>query len=206
MTTPTVLTIGHSNHSIERFINLLRAHDVTAVGDVRSAPYSRFNPDFNREPFQEVLKKHGVVYVFLGRELGARSKDPTCYEQGRVQYRKLAQTDLFRAGLQRVIHGAYSYRLALLCAEKEPLACHRTLLVSRELEGLGVPVAHIHADGNLESHAEAMTRLVGMLRMSDTDLFRTKEELIAEACALQEQQIAYVDGDMREEAGSTGSA
>lgn len=206
MTTPTVLTIGHSNHPLERFIELLRAHEVTAVADVRSAPYSRFNPNFNREPFQEVLKEHGIAYVFLGRELGARSKDPTCYEQGRVQYRKLAQTDLFRAGLQRVVRGGHSYRLALLCAEKEPLACHRALLVSRELEGLGVPVAHIHADGNLEPHAEAMTRLLGMLGMSDTDLFRTKEELIAEACALQEQQIAYVDEDMREEAGSTGSA
>ncbi len=205
MTTPMVLTIGHSTHGLERFVELLRKHDVTVVADVRSSPYSRINPDFNREALQATLKEHGIAYVFLGRELGARSRDPKCYVQGKVQYRRLAETELFRAGLGRIVQDAQSHRIALLCAEKEPLACHRTLLVGRELEALGVSVAHIHADGSLEAHAAAMTRLLGMLGMSDRDLFRTRGELIAEACARQEQQIAYVDEDMREEAGSKGS-
>ena len=192
-----VLTIGHSNHSIARFTELLRAHAVTAVADVRSRPYSRLYPDFNQESLAEALKNQGIAYVFLGAELGARSEDPACYEHGRVQYRKLAKTSLFQAGLRRVIDGAGTYRLALLCAEKEPLACHRTLLVSRELEAAGVAVTHIHGDGRLELQSEAMTRLVRLLGMPDTDLYRSKEELIADACAAQEQRIAYVDEKMR---------
>jgi uncharacterized protein (DUF488 family) len=197
MTNLVVLTIGHSNHSIARFIDLLHVQAVTAVADVRSQPYSRLHPDFNRESLAEALKKEGIVYVFLGRELGARSEEPACYENGRVQYRKLAESQVFKAGLHRVIEGAKAYRLALLCAEKEPLACHRTLLVSRALEAAGVAVAHIHAEGRLESHSDAMTRLLRLLGMPDADLFRSKEQLIADACAAQEQRIAYVDEKMR---------
>lgn len=196
MISPVVLTIGHSNHSLERFVGLLRGHGVTAVADVRSEPYSRLNPEFNREFLERALRESEVAYVFLGRELGARSKDPTVYEQGRVQYRKMAQTKLFRAGLQRVISGAQSHRIALLCAEKEPLSCHRTLLVGRELDASGISVAHIHADGTLEPHDKAMNRLLRLLGMPTVDLFRTRDELIADACDIQGQRIAYVDDDM----------
>lgn len=190
----TVLTIGHSVHTFERFLDLLRAHQVTAIADVRSAPYSRFNPQFGREGLARALKDAGVAYVFLGRELGARSEDPTCYEGGRVQYRRLARTELFREGLRRVVEGAASYRIALLCAEKEPLACHRTILVSRELVAGGTEVVHIHADGALEAHQAAMGRLLRLLGMPETDLFRSREELWAEAYAEQERRIAYVTG------------
>jgi uncharacterized protein (DUF488 family) len=193
----SVLTLGHSNHSLPRVIELLRAQAVTAVADVRSQPYSRLHPEFNREPLADSLKQHGLVYVFIGRELGGRSEDPACYENGRVQYRKVADSQLFKAGLQRVIEGARAYRLALLCAEKEPLVCHRALLVSRALESAGVSVAHIHADGDLESHSDAITRLLRLLGMPEADLFRSKEQLIAEAYAVQEQRVAYVDEKMR---------
>jgi uncharacterized protein (DUF488 family) len=200
MMAPSVLTIGHSRHSIERFVELLRGHDVTAVADVRSEPYSRFNPGFNREFLERALKQNGVAYVFLGRELGARSKDPSVYDHGRVQYRMLARTHPFREGLQRIINGSQTHRITLLCAEKEPLSCHRTLLVGRELDALGVSVVHIHDDGTLEPHSEAMNRLLGMLGMPTTDLFRTRAELIADACDIQGERIAYVDDDMLVEA------
>jgi uncharacterized protein (DUF488 family) len=201
MTPGIIFTIGHSNHSIENLIELLRAHDVTAIADVRSSPYSRTNPDCNREFLQRKLKESAIAYVFLGRELGARSQDPSCYDQGRVQYDRLAQSSFFKDGLNRVIDGARTYRLALLCAEKEPLACHRTLLVARQLVALGVSVAHIHADGALESHDQAMHRLLKLLGRSDQDLYRTNEELIADACTVQEKRIAYTD-DSHEEASA----
>jgi uncharacterized protein (DUF488 family) len=194
---PTVLTIGHSNHSLEEFVALLRGHGVTACADVRSAPYSRRLPQFNREALEEGLRERGIEYVFLGRELGGRPSDPACYEEGRVRYQRVAATELFKAGLERVLRGAKNYRLALVCAEREPLACHRTLLVSRALEGRGVAVAHIHADGRLETQEEAMTRLLGMVRMGEPDLFRTREEVIEEACATQEERIAYSSGPPR---------
>jgi len=198
----TVLTIGHSNHRLEDLISLLRTHAVTAVADVRSAPYSRSNPHFNREALQDSLKLNGITYVFLGRELGGRPDNPNCYIEGKVQYRKLAQTPLFRKGLDRILKGARSHRIALLCAEAEPLICHRTILVAQELAAAGVPVTHIHANGMLESHEEAMSRLVEMRGLPDKDLYRTKEQIIADACAAQEKRIAFDNEQMSEKASA----
>jgi uncharacterized protein (DUF488 family) len=205
MRASTILTIGHSNHSLEKLVELLRLHAVTAVADVRSSPYSRANLHFNRAWLERQLEESGIVYVYLGRELGARPHDHGFYENGRVQYRKLSQSQLFRSGLELVFKAAQSYRLALLCAEKEPLACHRTLLVAKELVGLGIPVTHIHADGTLESHDAAMMRLIGFLGMSDEDLYRTREQIIEDACAMQQRRIAYLDVDLRKLAAAEKS-
>ena len=188
-----VLTIGHSTHSIDAFIALLRQHNVTALADVRSAPFSRFNPQFNKENLARSLKAHDIKYVFLGRELGARSNDRSCYENGRVQYARLARTKAFHSGLDRVIRGARDHRIALMCAEKEPLECHRTILVARALVEQRVAVEHILADGRLETHDDAMERLLDVLGLPREDLFRSRQELIAQALALQEERIAYVD-------------
>jgi uncharacterized protein (DUF488 family) len=144
-----------------------------------------------------MLARQGIAYLFLGNELGARSRDPSCYEDGRVRYRRLAQTTVFKSGLERVLSEAQSNRITLVCAEKEPLSCHRTLLVARELETLGAAVAHIHANGSLESHPAALERLLRLLKMPDFDLFRTHGELLEEAYARQEQRIAYVDESRR---------
>lgn len=188
-----MFTIGHSTHSAEAFLALLRAHGVEAVADVRSSPFSRFNPQFNREPLEQFLKTNGIRYVFLGKELGARSGDRSCYLDGRVQYERLAQTLVFQGGLDRVLQGAGRYRIALMCAEKEPLECHRTLLVAKVLAEHGQPVLHIHADGHLETHEAAMERLLDVTGVAKGDLFRSREQLIAEALGLQEQRVAYVD-------------
>ena len=131
---------------------------------------------------------------FLGRELGARPKDRSCYENGRVQYARLARTEAFHSGLDRVMRGAHDQRIALMCAEKEPLECHRTLLVARALVEHGIAVDHhILADGRLETHGDAMVRLLTVLGLPREDLFRSGQELIAQALALQEERIAYVD-------------
>jgi len=180
-----VLTIGHSTHPIETFLDLLRRHGVTAVADVRSSPFSRFNPQYNRENLVRSLKDAGVAYVFLGDALGARADDPSCYVDGRVQYDRLARRPTFREGIGRVKKGAQEHRIALMCAEKEPLECHRTLLVARALAADGVPVAPILADGELEQHADTRH-----------DLFRSSDEIAAEALRLQEQRVAYVDAEL----------
>ncbi len=200
-----VLTIGHSNHTAEAFLRLLRMHGADAVADVRSSPFSRFNPQFNRDALEELLNANGIHYVFLGRELGARSADPSCYEKGRVQYARLAQTPLFRSGLDRVIQGAAHYRIALMCAEKEPLECHRALLVARALAERALPVLHIHADGHLETQEAAMERLLDITGVPKEDLFRSKEDLLSEALALQEQSVAYVDEGLLKTALKEGS-
>lgn len=191
-----IFTIGHSTHSIEKFVDLLKRNGITAVADVRSSPYSRHNPQFNRETLQRSLKDNDIAYVFLGKELGARSDDPSCYEGGQVQYARLARTEVFLIGIDRVLQGAQSHRIALMCAEKDPLDCHRTLLVSRALVDRGQPVTHIRADGTQESHESAMRRLMALVKVPESDMFRSHEELVDEACRRQEQRIAYIDEEL----------
>lgn len=188
-----IYTIGHSKHPIDRFIALLQQHGIDALADVRSTPYSRFNPQFNKEKLQTALASAGVRYVFLGEELGARTKDPSCYdEEGRVSYAKLARTERFRKGIERLLAGMQQHRIAIMCAEREPLECHRTILVSRELERAGVSVTHILQDGALEPHSQLMGRLAVELNLVGTDLFRSSDELIEDAYEKQGARIAYV--------------
>ncbi len=192
MNASMIYTIGHSKHPIERFTALLQQHGIEALADVRSTPYSRFNPQFNREKLQAALAGAGIRYAFLGEELGARSKDPACYEDGRVSYAKLAASELFRTGIDRLLTGMREHRIALMCAEREPLDCHRTILVARELEKSGVPVTHILDDGSLEPHRHALERLAADLEIVGTDLFRSPDELLEEAYEKQGARIAYV--------------
>lgn len=187
----TVYTIGHSTNSIEGFIELLQRHAIAAICDVRSVPYSRMNPQFNREPLKMALRSVGIEYVFVGKELGARTQDQSCYKNGQVQYGLLAQTDLFMQGIERVKSGTIAYRVALMCAEKEPLDCHRTILVSRQLKLEGVSVNHILGDGRLEDHEHALCRLITLLRISGPDMFRSEEAVIEDAYKRQGEQIAY---------------
>ena len=188
-----IFTVGHSTHEFEDFVSILKQHGVDAIADVRSVPYSRWQPQFNREDLAETLKARGIAYVFFGEELGARSDDPQCYENSRVQYRALAETPLFKSGIKRVRDGSKSRRITLMCAEKDPLDCHRTILVARELVASGVDVAHILEDGSLEPHHETLKRLSEQLRLPAQDLFLTPEELEDRAYAAQEQRIAYVE-------------
>ncbi len=192
-TTYPIFTIGHSTHTVSRFIELLVTHQIDVLVDVRSAPYSRFTSQFNHEILEHDLRKAGLRYLFLGRELGARSEDRSCYANGRVQYARLAQTPLFQSGIDRVIEGSKRYRIALMCAEKEPLECHRALLVAPALSARNLSIFHIHADGRLESHEEAMDRLLDLTNVPDQDFFQSSTELLAAALAKQEEAVAYVD-------------
>jgi uncharacterized protein (DUF488 family) len=192
-----VYTVGHSNHPLEAFLALLARHRITAIGDVRSDPYSRRNPQFNREPLRDALAQAGIAYVFLGDELGARTRDPDCYEHGKVSYERLARTDAFRHGLERVERGAAEYRLALMCAEKEPLDCHRTILVARHLHERGGAVRHILASGELEAHEQTVERLKVRLGLGE-DLFRAPDEVAREAFEVQGRRMGYAEeGQMR---------
>ena len=189
-----ILTIGHSTHTLDAFIALLQQHHVTALADVRSSPYSRFNPQFNRDSLVDVLKAGGTEYVYLGCELGGRSADPECYENGRIRYDRVVATESFQHGLNRVVRGVVRHRIALMCAEKEPLDCHRTLLIAQALDERGVEVAHIHAGGELETHGEAMDRLLERFNLRPKDeLFLTRKDLIAEAVERQARRVAFVD-------------
>ena len=163
-------TIGHSNHSIGQFTGLLRQHGITAIADVRSTPYSRYLPQYNKDALAVSLEKEGIKYVFLGRELGARPDDLTCYENGRVDFGRLAEREEFKIGLERVRQDSERYRIALMCAEKEPLDCHRTILVCKILKQQGVIIKHILPDGAREDHLDTEYRLL-KLSSCEQDLF-----------------------------------
>lgn len=188
-----VFSIGHSVHPIEAFLSLLARNAISVVADVRSSPYSRHNPQFNREPLSSRLKAARIGYVFLGKELGARSEDPSCYIDGKVQYDRLAEAPAFQSGLDRIAEGALNHRIALLCAEKDPITCHRAILVCRHLIQRGLVVKHILEDGQIEPHERALSRLLAELHLPERDLFRTPTELHVEAYERRGAEIAYTD-------------
>lgn len=190
--TGTLYTIGHSTQAIESFVQLLDEHDVSAVADVRSQPYSRINPQFNRESLTAALNAAGVAYVFLGRELGARSEDRSCYVDGKAQYERLAQTDLFQEGIRRLTEGVRKHRIALMCAEKDPITCHRMVLVCHKLRRKPLEIVHIREDGRLETNSEAEKRMVKDTGLPESDLFLSGDELVEEAYRRQGQRIAWV--------------
>ena len=192
MMNPAIFTIGHSTHPAEHFIGLLQQHMIDVVADVRSTPYSRFNPQFNREEFRIRLRESGIFYVFMGKELGARSDDPSCYREGRVQYAALADSKLFQAGIDRLCEGvAKDHRIALMCAEKDPLECHRTILVARKLDSMGYGVNHILENGRVETQEEATDRLIKQHKLGNGDLFMCRDEVVETAFSKQEARIAY---------------
>lgn len=156
-----VLTIGYGRVGIDVVLERLRSHRVTHVADVRSAPYSRGRPEFNRSNLEAVLEAAGIGYVFLGRELGGRPGDPDCYtSEGRVDYGIVADREWFRSGLERVRRGvSLGLRICLLCGEAKPETCHRTRLVSEALVRAGITVSHVDADGSPVSHEAVLGRL-----------------------------------------------
>ncbi|MEG4493858.1 DUF488 domain-containing protein [Microcoleus sp. D3_18_C4] len=156
-----LFTIGHSNLSIEAFILLLQQHGITAVADVRSHPFSRYLPHFNKSEIKASLSSVGIQYVFLGKELGARPEDLSYYDtSGKALYDRIAATSLFSAGIQRLLKGAANYKISLMCAEKDPITCHRTILVCYNLKNFNLQINHILSDGNLESHQDLEARLL----------------------------------------------
>jgi Protein of unknown function, DUF488 len=163
-------TVGHSSQSIAAFIGLLQSHDVEVIADVRSRPYSRRFPHFATKSLQASLAAVHIRYVFLGRELGARREEPECYIDGQASYERIAKLPAFAAGIERLLQGAQQYRVALLCAEQDPLTCHRTILVCRELQKhvsqpsapmqSALSIRHILRTGEIEDQPQAEQRLV----------------------------------------------
>jgi uncharacterized protein (DUF488 family) len=153
-------TIGHGTRPAEEFLKLLKAYGITYLVDVRSRPYSRYNPQYNRESLQRFLQQHDITYVFMGDALGGKPKDPLCYDNdNRVDYNRVKDRAFFKAGIER-LHTAYDKDLkaAIMCSESKPLECHRTHLISKTLHEDGMLIDHIDEKGQVISHKELMNR------------------------------------------------
>lgn len=189
-----IFTIGHTDHSMENFGALLAENSVNMVVDVRSAPRSRWVPHFNPDSLEPALERAGIDYAYMGRELGGRPNDRSAYDaDGRVSYERAAEADDFTDAIASLIRQGDERRIVLLCMERDPLECHRALLVARALAEQEVDVRHILPDGSVESHEELMNRLLESLGLpSQPDLLRTREDVIADAVHRQAGRVAYV--------------
>ena len=188
---PTVFTIGHSNHQPDTFVELLLQHRIGLVIDVRAQPYSAYTTWFNREAMAVLLQRHGVAYQFEGVALGARPTDPACYAEGRVVYARVAAQPAFSAAVNRAVAEADRTLTALMCAEADPLSCHRGILLGRTLDASSLEVAHIRADGSLESQEQLVQRLMRERKLDQPDLFESPELRRERAYREQEQEIAW---------------
>ncbi len=154
-TFPRIFTIGHSNQSIESFIALLKTFEIEVLVDVRSYPYSKFAPQFDKHALKTAITTAGLKYLFLGEELGGRPAETEFYDaNGRVLYSAVAESPIFLAGIMRLETGTQKYRVAIMCSEENPIGCHRHLLVARVLTKRGIAVEHIRGDGTYQREAD----------------------------------------------------
>ena len=186
-------TIGHSNHSLGTFLEMLQKHGIREVVDVRSTPFSRHVPHFNRERLETPLEEAGIAYRFMGETLGGRPQDACCYdEHGIVQYEIMAEDAGFQESISQIADQSRDWSLALMCTEADPMACHRTLLVAHAMRKTGTSVYHILRDGQREDHDETITRLLSLWGMplgEQEDMKR--EQVIEQALRQQARKVGY---------------
>jgi uncharacterized protein (DUF488 family) len=191
MTGFDLFSIGHFNLAAERFTAMLRAAGADTVADVRSVPASRFCPWFSAKNLAPLLADNGMAYLGFGDALGGRPRDPSLYCDGIVDYEAMARTPGFKAGLDRLIAEVGRHRLCLMCSERDPLDCHRCLLVARALAARGLTIGHILHDGTIEPHAATDQRLL-RLENAEGDLFAAEQnERIAAAYRRRARAVAF---------------
>ncbi len=191
-----IFSIGHSNHDYEAFLALLRSAGIGTIADVRSVPYSRRVPHFNLQRLSGQLERDGIGYCYVRQELGGRPNDPELFRDGRADYERMAARPSFAHGLMLLLSHAPS-RTAMLCSERDPLDCHRCLLVGRALWQRSVPVAHILVSGETLSQQRIEQRLLDELDAGEPDLFTSPEERLAAAYRLRASKVAFADGAHR---------
>jgi uncharacterized protein (DUF488 family) len=184
-----LLTIGHSNLPSDQFLSMLKTHRVAAIVDVRSVPFSRRFPWFSSRTLSERLQSKGIAYQMMGDTLGGRPANPALYCDDVADYEAMAATADFHASIDRVIAEAARHRLCLMCSEREPLDCHRCLLVARALAQRGCNIGHVLGDGSIEPHSATEERLLAGLPPGD-DLFSDRQARLADAYRKRARRIA----------------
>lgn len=192
-------TIGHSQHDVEYFIDMLRKYDINYVLDVRSTPYSQFAENYNRENIRAILKKAGIEYSFMGSYFGARPENRTLYSKdGYLDFEKARNSVKFQNGVNNVIKGiGEGNNITLMCTEKDPIECHRAIMVARTFFERGVDVQHILADSSLQSHDVLNQRLINMYFPDryQMSLFvsenKSDKECLEDAYRIHNKKIGY---------------
>lgn len=199
-----IYTIGYTGFTVEEFISTLKKYEINVVIDVRSSPYSERYAEYNRDNIESILSENGIYYRNYVKEFGARQENRSFYaEEGFLDFEKFAKSEQFLSGVEKIINSvAKGYKIVFLCAEKNPIQCHRTILVSRTFHELGYKVLHLLPNEEKISHSKIISQLLvkHCPNMGQVDMFSTNvksdEEYIAEAYRKQNQKIGYkMDGE-----------
>lgn len=196
-----IYTIGHSVYDPKDFINLLRKFDINCIVDVRSTPYSKFNPTFNLENIKRMLIEAGIYYISMGKELGARRDDKSLYHKsGYLDFEKVRKDKLFHQGIDRVKDGiSRDYKIALMCTEKDPFDCHRCILVAKEFYDQGYEVKNILPNGDILTQEQIEEKLIekyfpNRFQLTIDSILGnnlSEKEMIAEAYKRRNAEIGY---------------
>ncbi|WP_428031396.1 DUF488 family protein [Ancylobacter sp.] len=196
-----IFSVGHSTHSLDRFLEMISNCQTNAIADVRSSPFSRYAPHFSRPELKKTLLAHRISYVFLGAELGGRPSQSSLFCDGVADYEAMAGTNLFKKGIERLKIGMQKHRITLMCSEQDPLDCHRCLLVSRALAEIGKNIGHIMSNGSIVDHSEIEGRLLDIEGRAVDDLFSTRSDRLVEAYRSRSKKVAFAEpGDVEPQA------
>ena len=176
--TVTIYTIGYGSRSVDEFIEVLQEHEIAYLIDVRSAPYSRYKPEFSREPLEAELQRQGVRYVFMGDTLGGQPDDEECYDvNGKVDYERVKKTGRYQFGIKRLQTAvAQKQRVVLMCSEGKPENCHRSKLIGETLQRRNIQITHIDENNELRSQMHIINRLTGgQMQLFGGDAFQSRK-------------------------------
>lgn len=186
-------TIGYAGFSVDDFINTLKEKSIGALVDVRSSPYSSRFEQFNITNVKDVLNNNNIYYLFLGDELGARPKDRSLYSNNSADFDKISKSSLFIDGCQRIRDGLSKFPVCIMCAEKDPVTCHRTILVANKFRSLypDVTIQHIHSSTKIEPQEKIDRRIMAMYDLEQEHFFKSFDERLIEAYSLRAKEIAF---------------
>ena len=191
-----VYTIGYSSFNISNFIRILFENKIDYIVDVRSSPFSSYYSDYNKESLKVSLKQKDIGYVFLGDNLGARIKAPERYDNyGKAVYEKISVHPIFLEGINRLKIGIEKYRISLLCAEKDPINCHRNILICKNLKSEDINIYHILPFGKIEKNDDTEKRLLKLFGLENDDMFLSYTERLENVYKLQGTKIAFVKNE-----------
>lgn len=196
-----IYAIGHSNYQLEKLVDMLKKYNIDVVVDIRETPYSKYNVQYNKEVFQESLKKQGFKYIYMGNEFGARRSDKGTYtKEGYADFEKVEKEEIFLEGIERLVKGCkMGYKIALLGAMQDPIRCHRSILLGRVLEQRGFNIKYIMHEGNLSCQEDIEESLLEKYfaernQLSVDNLLGdavTREDMLQEGYRLANKEIGY---------------
>lgn len=195
---PIIYTVGHSTHQLDYFLELLKEYGVSCLIDVRSVAASSYNPQYNKEPLTNFLKRNGIQYLHFAEEFGARHNDPDLLDdEGKVDFAKVRKSWAFKNGVERIWQGLEKgFVISLMCSESEPFDCHRFSMVSIALDKDGFDVKHIMKDKTLKTNADLENQLLKKYdkKLPKPDMFNpniTLDDQLKEAYRLKNKEIAF---------------